>query len=129
MSPLALGLLVQFEQHISSQLRLLRYDEDRNYREQSFDWRRSGPKGFTRLHGAAFFGIVEIFVGLLAIKEWDIKAMDNMGRRALAWAAVGGHEDAVKILLQCEDVKTDATDAKCGGTPLSLAADKGMKEL
>ena len=36
-SPLALGLLVQFEQHISSQLLLLRYDEDRNWGEPRFD--------------------------------------------------------------------------------------------
>ena len=68
---------------------------------------------------------MEIVVGLLAIKEWDINAMDNTGRTALAWAAVGGHEDAVKILLQCEDVKTDTTDTKCGRTPLSLAAGNG----
>ena len=120
-SPLALGLLIQFEQHISSQLLLLRYDKDRNWGELSFNG-ESAPKGFTGLHGAAFFGIVEIVVALLAMKEWDINARDYIGRTALAWAAVRGHEDVVKTLLQCKDVKADTAD---GRTPLSLAAKNG----
>ena len=53
-SPLALKLLIGFEQHISSQLLLLHYGEDRNWEEPSFDGGR-GPKGFTGLHRAAFF--------------------------------------------------------------------------
>ena len=123
-SPFALELLIQFERHISSQLLLLRYDEDRNWGEPSFDG-RSGPKGFTGLHGAAFFGIVEIVVALLAMKEWDINVMDNMGRTALAWAAVRGHEAVVKILLQLEGAKADTADNQYGRTPLLDAARNG----
>ena len=84
-SPLTPGLLIQFERHISSQLLLLHYGEDRNWEEPSFDGGR-GPKGFTGLHRAAFFffEVSEIVVGLLAMKEWDINAMGNMGRTALA---------------------------------------------
>ena len=55
--------------------------------------------------------------------------MDNMGRRALAWAAVGGHEDVVKILLQCKDVNTDTTDAECARTTLSLAVQNEHKRV
>jgi len=123
-SPLALGLLVEFEEHISSQLLLLRYHEDRRWWEPSFD-KRGGPKGFTGLHGAAFLGIVEIVAALLAMREWAINATDNMGRTALAWAAVGGHEDVVRILLQHKDAKADTTDIEYGRTPLSWAAENG----
>lgn len=38
-SPLALGLLIEFEGHISSQLLLLRYHEGRRWWEPSFDKR------------------------------------------------------------------------------------------
>ena len=45
-SPLALGLLIEFKGHISSQLLLLRYHEDRRWWEPSFD-KRGDPKSFT----------------------------------------------------------------------------------
>jgi len=47
--------------------------------------------------------MVELVVALLAMKGWDINATDSMGRTALSWAAVRGHEDVVKILLQHKD--------------------------
>jgi len=60
--------------------------------------------GSIGLHGAAFFfGTVELVVALLAMKGWDINAKDSMGRTLLSWAAVRGHEDVVKILLQHKD--------------------------
>ena len=120
-SPLALKLLIGFEQHISSQLLLLRYYEDERSRELDFGGSRCS-KGFTGLHGAAFFGIVEIFATLLAMKEWDINATDSRGRTALAWGAVGGHEDVVTIILQHKDAKADTADIEFGLTPLWLAA-------
>ena len=122
--PLALGLLMEFEKHISSQLLLLHYDEDRDWWERDID-RRGGLKGFTGLHGAAFFGIVEAAAALLAMKEWDINATDTMGRTALAWAAIRGHEGIVKILLQQKEVKVDTTDIEYGRTPLLWATKSG----
>jgi len=86
-------------------------------------------KGFTGLRGAAFFGIMEIVVALLAMKGGDINATDNMGRTALAWAAVGGHEDAVKVLLQRKDAKVDTTETHRSRTPLLLAAGNGIRGL
>ena len=123
-SPLALALLIQFEEHISSQLLFLQYQKDKGSWETSFDG-RGGPNGFTGLHGAASFGMMEIVVALLAMKEWDINATDCMGRTALAWAAVGGHEDVVRILLQHNGAKADTADTQYGRTPLSLAAGSG----
>jgi len=123
-SPLALRLLIRFEQHISSQLLLLHYEGYRGRWESCFDV--EGLNGFTGLHGAAFFGMVEIAVALLAMKkEWDINATDSMGMTVLAWAAVRGHEDVVKILLQRKDIKADTADTKGGRTPLSWAAGRG----
>jgi len=122
--PLALGLLMEFEKHISSQLLLLHYDEDRYWWEPGFD-KRGGPKGFTGLHGAAFFGITKAAVALLAMKEWDINTTDTMGRTALAWAAIRGHEGIVKILLQQKEVKADTTDIEYGRTPLLWATNGG----
>ena len=52
-SPLALKLLIQFEQHISSQLLLLCYHVNRDWLVPGFDGRGS-PKGFTRLYRAAY---------------------------------------------------------------------------
>ena len=123
-SPLALGLLLQFEQHISSHLLLLQYDRDRQFRESDFD-KKGIPRGFTGLHGAAFFGIVEIFVALLVIKEWDINATDSFGRTALEWAALRGHEDVVGILLRQKNAKVDTANIEDGRTPLWWAAERG----
>jgi len=125
-SPLALGLLIRFEQHISSRLLLLRHQEGRNRWVLGFYVR--DPNGITGLHGAAFLGMVEIVVALLAMKEWDINATDNsMGRTALAWAAVRGHEDIVRILLQCKDINPCTADTDYGRTPLFLAAENGYE--
>ena len=123
-APLALRLLDGFEEHISSQLLWLHHFEDIYWCKMSFD-RRSSPKGFTGLHGAASIGIGEIIAALLAIKEWNINARDIMGQTALVWAAVGGHEDVAKILLQLKDVDPNTADTEYGRTPLWWAARHG----
>jgi len=120
LAPLALKFLIGFEQHISSRLLLLQYFNDENFWEP--DFRTCGPKGFTGLHGAAFFGIVEIVAALLSKKEWDVNATDTMGRTALAWAAIGGHEDVVEIILQQEGANADIANTGLGLAPLWLAA-------
>jgi len=79
---LALGLLNGFEQHISSQFLLLHYDKNRHWLEPRF-YHRGSHNGFTGLHGAAFFGLWEIVAALLAMKEWNINAIDGVGRRRL----------------------------------------------
>ena len=123
MSPFALELLIEFEQHVSSQLLLVRYYEEVRWWEPSFD-NSDGPRGFTGLHGAAFFGMVETVATLLA-RGWDINATDIRGRTALAWAAAGGHEDVVAMILQQKGAKADTRDTEYGLTPLWLAAAYG----
>jgi len=127
-APLAMKLLLEFEQHISSRLLLLRHYEDEGFCELDLCKRRCF-KGFTGLHGAAFFGILEIFATLLVIKEWDINATDTGGRTALAWAVIGGHEDAVAIMLQQKDVEADTADTGHGLTPLLLAVVHGHERV
>ena len=72
-SPLALKLLVGFEQHMSSRLLLLHYFNIGPWWDQRF-YERGGSNGFTGLHGAAFLGIVKIFATLVAMGEWDFNA-------------------------------------------------------
>jgi len=73
--------------------------------------------------------MVDIIVALLTMKEWDINETDSMGRSALAWAAVGGHEDVVKMLLQCKGSKADTADTQFARTPLLWAAGSGHEGI
>jgi len=124
---LALQLLVRYEEHIASRLLLLHYYEYRYYWQNPND-KKFMPKGFTGLHGAAFHGIGEIVPALLATGGWSINERDNMGRTALSWAAIRGHEDVVKSLLQQKDIDPNAEDTEYGRrTPLSWAAGRGYE--
>ena len=86
-SALALQLLVGFEKHISSRL-LWTHNYGDIYRTVPPNW--NSAKGFTGLHGAASFGIVEFVAALLERKDWNINARDIIGQTALVGAAIGG---------------------------------------
>ena len=116
---LALRLLDKFDEHISAQLLLLRYNRHKRPFAPDFDFPK-GPIGFTGLHGAAFLGIVEILEALLEIKEWDVNAEDNAWCTPLIWAVVRGHEEVVKMLLEQGDVNPDLAGYS-NFTPLSWA--------
>ena len=126
-TPLALLLLIGYEEHIASRLLLLHYHESWDFQYSYFQMFVS--KGFTGLHGAAFHGIGEVVPALLATKEWSINERDNNGRAALSWAAVGGHEDVVNILLQLRDIDPNVVDTKYGRTPLWWAAGRGHEGI
>jgi len=119
---LALRLLDRFDEHISAQLLLLGYNQNRSW-EQLLGTR--GPLGFTGLHGASFFGIIEIVAAVLEMKEWDVNATDLMGSTALTWAAKNGWEGAVKLFLERDDVNPNQIDTFDGLTPLLWAAERG----
>ena len=121
-SPLALQLLVGFEEHISSRL-LWMHNYGDIYRTVQPDW--NSATGFTGLHGAASFGIVEIVAALLERKDWNINARDIMGQTALVVAAMGGHEDVVRILLRLEGVNPNIADTEYDRAPLGWAARGG----
>ena len=55
--------------------------------------RRDRPTGFIGLHGAAYFGCVDIIVALLEMSKRDVQATDFNGKTAIAWASRRGHEE------------------------------------
>lgn len=120
MMPLALRLLDRFDKHLSSNLLIL----------HTGYWRKHGaynkycPEGFTGLHYAAFFGLVDITVALLKVKKWDLNVTNSEGDTALMLAAMNGHEGVMKILLKKIGINPDMADS-WGRRPLSLAAENG----
>ena len=118
---LALKLLDEYDKHISSKILLLRGLDN-------YDWPfdlQGTPKGFTGLHGAAYFGCVEITFALLETRKWNVRATDFRGHTAIAWAARRGHEEVVRTLIEGSDVDPDTVDTECGRTPLWWAARYG----
>ena len=125
---LALRLLDRFDEHISTQILLLRYmNEDETMSSIRASW--IGFPGFTGLHGVAFFGIVEILPALSEMKEWDANAGDFMETTALAWAAIKGYEEVVKMLLERKEVNPSQAGTLYGRTPLAWAARCGHEEI
>ena len=120
---LALRLLDRFDEHISATQLLLRYKEDHRWARDL--GQEEEQTKFAGLHGAAFFGGVEIFAAVLKMQEWDINAGDCFGRTALAWAAERGHEAVVGMLLEREDINPDQADALRSRTSLWWAARRG----
>jgi len=123
---LALRLLGGFDEHISAQL-LLRNGRDL-FSDPWFNW-EEGPKGFTGLHGVAFFGITEIATTVLDMKKWEINAADCTGSTPLTWAAMKGHTEVVKILLERESVNPNQAVTGSDLTPLAWAAKRGREEV
>ena len=120
---LALRLLDRFDEHPSAPLLILPYFKATGRRiwfNQPEQFR-----GFTGLHGVVFLGVVEIFLDVLKMKEWDVNAADCMGRTPLAWAAERGYEEVVEMLLDRGDVNPNQAVTFWGQTPLWLACYAG----
>ena len=118
---LALRLLDGYDQHISSKLLLL---QSVGAGEQPLD-RDDTPRGFTGLHGAAYFGCGEIIVALLENNKGDVWATDFCGNVAIAWASRRGHEGVVRVLLERSNINPDTPDSDYGSAPLLWAAENG----
>ena len=123
---LALKLLNRFDEHISARLLLFHYNQHAFWERP---WQVRGPRGFTGLHAAAALGIVEVVAAVLEMKEWNANATDYMGGTALTWAARGGQEEVVKMLLDREDANPDQATTVDGQTLLSWAAGNGHQVL
>ena len=121
MNPLVLGLLNEFDQHVSSGIFF-----SSRVGGHELNWRN--PAGFTGLHYATYFGMVETVVGLLDMKEWDLEETDVGGNTAILWAARNGRGAIVKVLLKQGGVAPDTAD-KSGRTPLSWAAGNGYEDV
>jgi len=87
-----------------------------------------GFSGFSGLHCASFFGIVEIVAVLVQMEGCDINQIDSQGNTPLIWAAKNGHEGVVKILLARDDVNPYKPDND-GRTPLWRAAFNGHERV
>jgi len=115
---LALELLDQYEGHVSA-ISLLNQVVHGGFRGGT-----STPLLFSGLHGASFFGIVELVTAILNVEGCEINQRDCTGSTPLAWAATNGHVGAARLLLEHEGVDPNRPDEH-GGTPLGWAAVKG----
>ena len=112
---LALGLLDQYDNHITAQL-LWRSTSERYF---------NSPNLFSALHCISYFGIAEVAIDLIRTKKWDINQRDSAGLTPLMWAARYGREEVAKLLLQHKHTQPDIPDTQYGRTALSWAAGSG----
>jgi len=118
---LALELLDGYANHISSKVLLLH-----GVRAEEQPLCEDGtPTGFTGLHGAAYFGCLEITDALLETNKGDVYATDFHGNPAIAWASKRGNEGVVRALLEWSEVHSNAGSSKYGSAPLLWAAENG----
>jgi len=80
--------------------------------------------GFSGLHCASFFGIIEIVASLVELEGCDVNQMDFTGSTPLHWAAWNGHAGVVKTLLGRDGASPEKLD-NYGRTPLWWAAYNG----
>ncbi|KAL2865239.1 uncharacterized protein BJX67DRAFT_382980 [Aspergillus lucknowensis] len=65
------------------------------------------PKGTTGMHLAAYFGLKEAVLALIASGH-DHNVQNSWGRTPFWWAAVNGHDAVVKVLLTKNDTNVNA---------------------
>jgi hypothetical protein len=99
---------------------------------QGAGYSRSFPNRTTGLHLTARYGLLYLTERILMGKHGDTNVRadseDGYGRTPLSWAAVGGHEAVVKLLVERDDVEADSRD-NYSWTPLSLAAVGGHEAV
>jgi len=117
---LAMELLDQYENHVAANALFEQISDPGDIREVN------ASSLFGGLHCASFFGIVDVMTGLLRVGGCNVNQGDSAGRTPLLWAARGGHEEAVELLLGLEAVLPNKPD-RYGHTPLCWAALKGHK--
>ena len=119
---LALELLGQYEDHVAS-VSLLEQVVHPNYAGDIDTYSL-----FTGLHGASFFGIVELVTVIINVEGCEIDQQDCTGSTPLGWVARNGHVGAAKLLLRREDVDPNRAD-KHNRTPLGWAAFEGHEAV
>ena len=101
----ALQLLDQFDGHISAKSLWKTINDGLPFGYYS------GDEPFSALHCISYFGIPEVAITLLKMNRWDVNARDSLGMTPLIWAAVYGHEEVVRLLLQKRFIQPDHQDA------------------
>jgi ankyrin repeat protein len=87
--------------------------------------------GTTLLHIVARYGLTSLLSATLKdLDDVDVEAdsKDEYGQTPLSYAAEGGHETVVRLLVNRNDVEADSKD-KCDRTPLSYAAEEGHETV
>ena len=92
------------------------------------DFTQRSAAQVTGLHITAYHGLCYLLAGLLqnlgASASSQVNTKDKRGQTPLFWAAHGGHDSTVGILLDRSDVDVETRD-KHGRTVLSVAAHDG----
>jgi len=121
---LALELFERIESHISTKL-LLRNMVSMTGR-YSGDIPINGPLiGFTGLHCASVFGIVEIATPLVSHPNHDFNKRDFLGMTPLIWTAIYGQEGVAELLLEQNTIDPDKPDRFFRRTALSWGGREG----
>ena len=125
---LALQLFSQIETHISTKL-LLKDLQRQTDHCSDFIPTDDPVIGFTGLHCASIFGIVEIATSLMAQPNCEFNKRDFLGITPLIWATICEQEEVVKLLLERQTVDPDRPDRYPGRTALSWAAVMGHERI
>ena len=121
---LALAVFMECDDHISLKLLLIKH-MCLHFNEFQ-DYGMGLP--FGGLHWASFFGIGDLVAAFIEMKCYDINEGGPWGCTPLAFATLGGHEDVVKMLLECGEIDPDKPDF-FDQTPLSRAAAGGHERV
>ena len=113
---LALELLNRYDNHISA---TLLFNQIKSH-HSSLVIRHL----FTGLHCASYFGVAKVLATLIEMEGCDTNQRDCMGCTPLMWAARGGHEAVVGLLLMRREVDPNEPDND-GRTPLWPASLNG----
>ena len=125
---LALKLFSQIESHIATKVLLV--DLISRTGRYSGDIPINGLLiGFTGLHCASVFGIVEIAKSLLDQQIPDLNKRDCLGITPLIWAAICGQEGVAKLLLERRTISPDKPDGYFRRTALAWATGKGQEGI
>ena len=116
---LALQLLTQFDNHISAKSLWKSIKGELGFYYSPDD------KPFSALHCTSYFGITKVTNTFLEMNKWDVNQIDGLGRTPLIWAAIYGHEEVVRLLLQEIHIQPERQDMYHSRTALSWAAQKG----
>ena len=125
---LALKLFDQIESHICIKLLLM----NRISKNSRYNWYipTNGPLiGFTGLHCASVFGIIEIVTALLRQPNPRDNKRDFLGVTPLIWTAICGQAEVAKLLLERQTVNPDKQDGYFGRTALAWAAAEGHQRI
>jgi len=119
---LATELLDNYENHVASNALFEQILESDGFREVNTS------SGFSGLHCASFFGIVDVMARFLGMDSSDADQGDSAGVTPLTWAARRGYGGAVELLLRQETVNPDKPDNN-GRTPLWWASIGGYEPV